>query len=431
MAAYPTPIQIDQRIVPMILDMQRGGIGVNPDHFIALEKEFGLKMAAIQHEVEQYAGGYINMSSHPQISTLLYKHLKIAKPKIKSKKSGATMTGEEILAQIAGEHPAVQLIRDYRMYDKLVNTYVRPIYTKHIHPDGRVYPKFKMTATETNRLAAEDPNIMAIPKKTAEGKRIRKGFVPRRGRVVTSQDFAQIEMRVLAWQAGETKMIDLFRRGVDLHSATAMWMFDIADESKLDKDQHRQPAKRIGFGVVYGISAIGLYRQMVVTKGCEHWTEAMCQDAIDRWFGIYPAVKAYMSDIGSFAKRHGYVCDFTGGRRIIPGAQLKDERLQAEALRQAGNAPIQSGAGKIMKMAMYEVDRQVYRPYREMGYYISPWCPIHDDLVTEMDEDIADVVVPLQKQVMESVVDLPTGLEVDPQISSVSWGDLEGWKGAE
>lgn len=425
---YPTAHQIDVGCMPMVLAMQSAGLPANRDYFVQLESDFGVDVAKLEHEITQYAGGHINVASHPQISRLLYTTLKLPKPKIKSKKASATATADDILAQLMGLHPAVELIRNHRMLTKLITTYVRPMHMTFIQPNGRVYPTCRITSTETGRLSSASPNIQAVPTRTKEGLKIRKGYQPTPGRVILSIDFSGIEMRVVAWQAGDAVMTDIFRTGQDIHTRTAAMMFGIP-EDQVDEKQHRYPAKRISFLILYGGGAEGLYRQMLVA-GVDGWTENKCQWAIDRWFEVYADIKAYMADIGAFAIRHGYVEDFVGRRRLVPGAQLKDERLKARAIRQAGNFPIQGGAQELIKMSMAKIQPLIDSLQRQ-GHYVVPLAQVHDEIVFEVAEDIVYSFAAECQGIMENIAVVSTGLKTDAEFSGVSWGDLYPlWKEA-
>lgn len=419
---YPTPAQIDHGVIPMVLDMAAHGLKADREHFRNLDVQFGIEMAKLESAICGYAGGYINVGSHQQVSKMLYQTLKIPKPKIKSKKSGSTMTANEILSQLVGVHPVIQLIRKHRMFAKLRNTYTGPMYKRFIRSNGRVYPIFRITSTETGRLSSASPNVMAVPTRTKEGSMIRCGYVPSPGNVMLSIDFSGIEMRVMAWQAGDSRMIGIFKSGGDIHNQTASWLFEKPIDH-IHPKKERVPSKTVGFGVAYGISAQGMQRNLFGIEGCEDWDEQKCQRAIDRWFELYPDIALYMADIARFAMRHGYVSDFVGRRRLVPGAQLKDDKLRARAIRQAGNHPIQAGAQELIKMAMDKI-QPVIVSYRNMGYFCAPLAQVHDEILTEVDENIVHAFAAECQGIMENIAVVSTGLKTDAEVSDKSWGEL-------
>jgi DNA polymerase-1 len=246
------------------------------------------------------------------------------------------------------------------------------------------------------------------------------------GHVFVSNDLGQIEMRVLAHESGDPLLTDIFKTGKDLHAITASNIFQISVES-LDEMQHRYPAKRVGFGTVYGITAPGLQEQLLmIGLDPNHWTVPRCQKLIDDWFKLYHDVELYMQDLVTFALRTGYVEDMFGRRRYLETIHSSSKYTHLEAARQAGNMPIQSGAAGIFKKGMANLI-PIYKDFLARGYYIRPVIPIHDDLVFEVDEDLVDIWVPLQQDVMEHSVTLNVPIKSDEKVGKV-WGTLAKYK---
>jgi uracil-DNA glycosylase family 4 len=406
--------------------MHDGGLPCDREHFTRVAEELDTEMTRIEMNIIQSTGQTIQLSSHQQVSSLLYDHLGLRKylPK-RTKKSGATMTGDDILAQIEPHHPVITMIRDWRKCEKLKNTYACGVPT-HIQPDGRVHADFRNTNTDTGRLSGANPNLMAQPKRNKVwAKKIRNGFYAPDGWKIVSMDYSQIELRVLAEEANEQSMIDAFRSGIDLHTMTASEMFDV-EMDDVDKLTQRLPAKTINFGIVYGISAAGLYRNMATVKGCEHWTQALAQQYIDLYLQRRPGINDYIRDTISMAKRYGRVWDWAGRIRRIPGARLVSEYNRAEAERQACNARIQTGAQSVIKRAMSEL-YPVYMGWRDMGYDVWPAIQIHDDIVSMVPDDLIDVLVPVQRTIMETVHTLKSGIRVDVEIGQ-RWGDMHDYE---
>lgn len=409
-----------------INDMHEFGIPCDPDHFHGLSVKYKQELEKIEIEITQLSGGVITqLSSHQQVSSLLYdiEKLNLSRhlPKKISKKTGKTMTSDDILAQLKPVHPVVQLIRDHREIAKIRNSYTKKL-PKMIGQDGRAHPAFRTTNTATGRLSEEI--WMTIPKRSSKAKDVRNGVRALPGCKILSMDYSQIELRLTAEEADEKSMISAFQNGVDLHSLTASEMFKISI-ADVDKRKHRLPAKTINFGIIYGITAAGLYRNMVVQPGCEHWTVQLAQNYIDEYFRIRPGITAYIAETESMAVRHEKVWDWAGRIRRIPGAKLVDEYLRAEALRQACNMRIQTGAQSIIKKAMVEL-KPVYDDFCSKGYVCSPMIQIHDSIESMVSEDALPLLVPVQKAIMEQVKPLKAGVRVDAEVGDL-WGDLEDY----
>lgn len=416
---------LDMGIIPMVMDMMQTGITPDLDALNRLQGYFQSKMDEIYARVKHIIGNDINLRSHLQISDLLFKRLYLhEKYKMRFKKNKLS-TDDKTLGRMVAMHPVVPLIRQWKGYNSLVVKYTGTL-GKWVQEDGRIHSKLSTTRTATGRLASSNPNIMNQPTRSEDGKEIRKCFHAGEGKVFVSNDLSQIEMRVLGHESGDPLLLDIFKNNRDIHSITASNIFRIPVD-QLDEMKHRYPAKRVGFGVVYGITAEGLQEQLLMMGlDKDYWTKARCQELIDGWFAVYHGVEVYMQDLVSFAIRHGYVEDMFGRRRYLEAIRSSSKRARAEAARQAGNMPIQSGAAGIFKAGMRELI-PIYKDFLARGYYIRPVLPIHDDLVFEVEEDLVDIWVPLQQDCMEHAVTLKVPIKSDAKVGKI-WGAMEKYK---
>jgi DNA polymerase I-like protein with 3'-5' exonuclease and polymerase domains len=413
---------MDMAIVPMVLDMMRRGIKPDREALVALGNRFGAKVKELTGQIHGLAGRQFNIGSWMQVADLLFNQLKI---KFKFK-HGKVTTNDKTMARIVAAHPVVPLIRQWRQYNKLETTYTSKL-PKWIAEDGRIHTKLGITGTATGRLTSAKPNLMNQPTRSEDGKAIRKCFVPSEGMVFVSNDLSQIEMRVLAHESGDPLLLDIFRNDKDIHSITASNIFKLPVD-QLDDMRHRYPSKRVGFGVVYGITAAGLQEQLLmIGLDPAFWTIRRCQELIDEWFALYHDVEVYMHDLVRFAILHGYVEDMFGRRRYLATIESTSKQARAEAARQAGNMPIQSGAAGVFKKGMANLT-PIYKDFQARGYRIWPIIPIHDDLVFEVEEDLVDIWVPIQQDVMEHSVQLRVPIKSDAKIGRISWGEGEKYK---
>lgn len=395
----------DMKALPMVVDMMKNGMPIDPKAFSNLSSYFQNKIDHIQSKIQIVAGDYfkgemVNPGSYPQMSALVYDFLKLQEKggKHKSKKGAKEKsTADDILKRYVGIHPVVQNIIDWRGYQKLKTSYADTI-PKKAEEDNRVRTTLRMTRTVTGRLSSSNPNLMAQPIRSSEGRKIRDCYVAGEGKVFLSGDYSQVEMRVAANDSRDERMMSIFWKGEDIHSVTASDMFGLPI-NRLDEMKHRYPAKRVGFGILNLITAEGLQRELS-SGGAGSWTVFDCQEMIKSWFSIYKGVSAYMKSSGEYAKRYGYVKDMWGRIRYIPGIKSINKWTRIEAERQAGNAPIQMGAQGIIKDAM----GRLVPVYREIGRdSILPLIQIHDDIVWEVDESVLEEVVIKIKKVMEEI----------------------------
>jgi DNA polymerase I-like protein with 3'-5' exonuclease and polymerase domains len=410
----------DMEAMPICLDMMECGIQVDKDYLRSLDSFFETKLNKINTEITQLSGGVsINPRSPEQISNLLFKKLKLKTIKRFNAK-GFHPTGDEILAQLVVEHPVVQKIRDYKEYAKFRSTYTEQI-PRWAEADGRVHPTIKMTRTSTGRLAMSDPNLQNIPVRKEDSRKIRNGFVAQPGCSLVAIDLSQIELRCFAHFSQDPELLEVYRNGGDIHTKTGCRFFNCTPE-ELPEYPERRSAKTGNFGIVYDITARGLYERML-KDDITGWTVDDCQEFINSWLTLYSGVVDYRKEIHNQARRFGYVRGIGGRIRYIPGVRCKDRYLVAEALRQAANFPIQWAAAYILKKAMKDIP-EIYTYYRSRGYVCNPLLQVHDELIFEIQDELIPSVVPILKGIMEHAVPLSVPTPADAK-DGVRWGELE------
>ena len=420
----------DMSVMPMIIDMMRCGIAIDKPAFSELKRYFQVQVENVRDQIQKQVGHFfggkqINPGSYPQIGKLIYDDLKLheqgGRHKAKTRSKTDKPTSDDVLKRYIDLHPVVDNILEWRKYKNLCDKFLTPI-PLMADEENHVHATFQLTRTSTGRLSCKSPNLMQMPTRTDEGKMVRDCFVAGDGFTFLSGDYGQVEMRVAAGCAKDEKMIKLFLDGKDIHSYTAAEMFEIRVED-VDEMKHRYPAKRVGFGILNLISALGLQRELSISG--VKWTVLQCEDAIKAWFNIYKGIAAYIKESGQQAKRYGYVRDMWGRIRYIPGIKSVNSWIRMEAERAAGNFPIQSGAQGIVKEAM----GKLVPFYRSYGDALRPIIQIHDDLVWEVREDILDEAVPRIKEIMEGVAPawFPIPLEVDFKTGK-QWGSLKKFK---
>jgi len=401
-------LTIDQAALPMIADMERTGFLVDRDYAKRLMATYRQEQDAILESIKDDIGYYVNPCSESQVGELLYKKLGLRAPK-KTKKSRNPSTSKEALGAL--NHPIVEKILRYRELDKLCGSFLERILEMSAN-DGVVRDQINMVKTATGRPAAS--LLLTVPHHSPDAKALRNVFVARPGCVFLSFDYSQIELRVLAHMSGDRRMIAFFREGKDLHTETAALCFGVP-VNEVTKEQ-RQAAKAVNFGIAYGITA----KKLAEYTG---WDEKTAQKFIDTWLDFFPGVRDFMQAVHRQAWRHGYVTDMFGRRRLIPEVRSYFGYIVEKGLRNAGNMPIQSTAVGIMKTAMGLLV-PYYRSLRAKRKHVVPLVMIHDDLMWEVIEALADKVAPKIKAVMEGAVELKVPVTVDIKRGK-RWGDME------
>ena len=291
---------------------------------------------------------------------------------------------------------------------------------------NRLHTDLSMTRTETGRLASSRPNLMNIPTRSKDGQRIRQGFIAAPGTSLLSIDYSGIEMRVAAHLSQDPYMMSIFWNDQDIHTMTARRMFQKPEPEPIDDKKERYPAKRTGFGVLYGITAAGLM-DVFFHDGVTTFSEGDCEQFIEDWFGTFPGVSVWIDSVRAEARRTGMVRDMFGRVRYTPEVYSALEYVRDAGLRQAVNAPIQSGAQGIIKEAMKRLV-PVYRLWQQVGFYVKPLMQIHDELMFEVEDWALPYVIPWIKEVMVEAVELSVPVKVDAEVGK-NWGDMVKWEG--
>lgn len=377
---------MDHAIIPMVDRMQEVGMRVNLARLAELQTKVELGMSRLQQEINQLTGALINPDSGPQVAALIFDQLKLPVGKLTD--GGARgSTNDKVLESLASTHPVIPLITDYRELSKIRNSFCRAI-PRWVDGDGRVRCNIRITRVSSGRLSATNPNLLAIPVRTELGKEVRDGFEAEEGKLLTSHDLDQVEMRQMAHESQDRFMCELFLEGKrDIHRETAALMFGI---NPIDVHPlfHRYPAKRVGFGVITGITGAGLVDQMALAHAVKAdgsiWSEDDCNRLIVEWFKIYPAARTFMDRCRAEALRYGYVRDMWGRIRYLPGVWSAIPRIREEALRQSHSHKIQAGAQGIIKRAMAEIWWWIEHQWWGR---VDPLLQIHDELIHEIDDD--------------------------------------------
>jgi DNA polymerase-1 len=390
--------EVEMPLLPVLYVMERHGVQLDTGLLKELSREFGEKMVEIEKKAHAQAGQPFNLNSPRQIQEILFEKQGL-KP-VKKTPSGQPSTDEEALAELALDHPLPQLILDYRGLAKLKSTYTDKL-PEMIHPrTGRVHTNYGQAVAVTGRLASNDPNLQNIPIRTAEGRRIREAFTAPRGSHIVSADYSQIELRIMAHISRDEGLLKAFAAGEDIHRATAAEIFGA--ELKDVSAEQRRYAKVINFGLIYGMSAFGLARQLGLER-------AAAQQYMDRYFTRYPGVKRYMDETRERARRDGYVETVFGRRLWLPEIRSGNPARRQGAERAAINAPMQGTAADLIKMAMIAVDRWLVGQRLKAKLVMQ----VHDELVLEVPDGELGAVKGELPKLMGGVAQLAVPLAVD------------------
>ncbi|XSG85565.1 MAG: DNA polymerase I [Methylohalobius sp. ZOD2] len=390
--------EIEMPLVPVLVRMERSGVRVDRDELARLSGELKHRCDEIEEQVCCIAGETFNLASPKQIQQILFEKLNL--PVLKKTPKGQPSTSEEVLQQLAEMYELPRLILQHRSLSKLRSTYSDRL-PAQIHPaTGRVHTSYHQAVTATGRLSSSDPNLQNIPIRSEEGRRIRRAFVAPRGCKLVAADYSQIELRIMAHLSGDASLLNAFAEGADIHRATAAEVFGVALEAV--SSQQRRSAKAINFGLIYGMSAFGLARQLSVPRD-----EA--QAYIDRYFERYPGVREYMERTKSSAYERGYVETIFGRRLHLPELKSRNPQRRQYAERTAINAPMQGSAADIIKRAMIDVDGWI----RASGRGVKMIMQVHDELVFEVAEDRVEQAVAEIGGRMREAAELRVPLEVE------------------
>jgi DNA polymerase I len=398
--------EVELPLVGILAEMEWTGVRINAPFLQELSRDLGGKLQELETTIHQLAGGSFNIGSPKQLGEILFERLQL--PRGKKTKTGWS-TDVEVLTRLAEDHEIAARLLDYRSLSKLKSTYTDTL-PKLVHPEtGRIHTSYNQAVTATGRLSSSDPNLQNIPIRSEEGRKIRAGFIPAPGNLLLSADYSQVELRLLAHLAEEDALKESFRRGEDIHQRTASEVFGLFPEM-VTSEQRRQ-AKAINFGVIYGISAFGLAKQLDIGR-----REA--QDYIDQYFARYPKIRDFMEARIAEARAHKYVTTLLGRRCAIPEIDSKNGAIRGYAERNAINYPVQGSAADLIKVAMVNVQRRLETEQLEAKMVLQ----VHDELVFDVPEVELDQVRELVKQEMEQAVAVDVPLVVDIGVGQ-TWKD--------
>jgi DNA polymerase-1 len=398
---------IEQPLVPVLLDMEETGVLVDRKMLARQSGELGKKMTELEAKAHELAGGPFNLGSPKQLQEILFEQQGL--PVIRKTPKGQPSTAEDVLVELANDYELPAVIIDYRGVSKLKSTYTDKLPLMINERTGRIHTSYHQAVAATGRLSSTDPNLQNIPIRTEEGRRIRKAFVAPEGHVLLAADYSQIELRIMAHLSADKGLLGAFEKEQDVHRATAAEVFETSLEEVTA--EQRRSAKAINFGLMYGMSAFGLAKQLGISRG-----EA--QDFVDLYFERYPGVKKYMDDIRSNASEKGYVETVFGRRLYLPEINARNAQRRQYAERSAINAPMQGTAADIIKCAMIEVHAwlEKERPGARMI------MQVHDELVFEVEQGKVDAVTKGVTDLMNSAADLRAPLKVDVGVGA-NWDE--------
>lgn len=388
--------EIELPLARVLGEMELCGFSADVNGLKALSSELDTRIKSLESEIYSLVGYEFNLNSPKQLGVALFE--KLGLPAKKKTKSGYS-TGAEVLEGLKNEHPAVSLLLNYRQLAKLKSTYADGL-QDCIAEDGRIHSTFNQTEARTGRISSLEPNLQNIPVRTAEGRRLREYFNAPAGRVLCDADYSQIELRVLASMSGDANMINAFGSGTDIHTVTASQVFGLPQD--MITPELRSRAKAVNFGIVYGIGAFSLSKDIGVTR-------AEADRYIKSYLAAYPDVAAYMEKAIDDAKKNGYVTTLYGRRRYIPELSNSNGNMRAFGERVARNAPIQGTAADIIKIAMIKVSRSLKDEFPTARLILQ----VHDELIVECDERDAEGVCALLEREMESAADLAVRLTAE------------------
>ena len=399
---------IEMPLVPVLSRVERNGCYVDVDMLRRHSQELAKRMSELEEKAYSEAGRKFNLGSPKQLGAILYEEQQL--PVIKKTPKGAPSTAEAVLQELALDgHTLPQIIMDYRELSKLKSTYTDRLPDMVRQRTGRVHTSYHQAVTATGRLSSSDPNLQNIPIRSEEGRRIRQAFRAPEGRRIVAADYSQIELRIMAHLSGDKGLLDAFGKGLDIHRATAAEVWGKTPEDVSDNE--RRNAKAINFGLIYGMSAFGLARQLGIPRG-----EA--QQYIELYFDRYPGVKAYMDNTRKKAAEDGFVETLFGRRLYLPDIKSRNGAMRQAAERTAINAPMQGTAADIIKRAMVQVDAWLTESRLDALMIMQ----VHDELVFEVAEKDVDALVKEVSSLMSKAAELNVPLVVDPGVG-MNWDE--------
>ena len=399
--------ELELPLLPVLSRMERNGVLLDVIMLAKQSKQLTQRLKELELEIYEIAGEEFNIGSPKQLQVILFEKLEL--PIISKTPKGQPSTAESVLQELANDYPLPKLILEYRSLSKLKSTYTDKLPQQVEPTTGRVHTSYHQAVAATGRLSSSDPNLQNIPVRTEEGRRIRQAFVAPSGYKMVAADYSQIELRIMAHLSGDKGLLDAFSQGLDVHSATAAEVFGVSVD-EVSKDQRRS-AKAINFGLIYGMSAFGLAKQLDISR-----PEA--QEYVDLYFKRYPGVKEYMEQTKEKAKKDGFVETVFGRRLYLHEINAKNGMRRQYAERTAINAPMQGTAADIIKLAMINLDKKIETGKLDMRMIMQ----VHDELIFEIKESQVDDAIKLITNEMEHAAKLSVPLVVDVGIG-INWDE--------
>ncbi len=409
---------IELPLIPVLKKMEEKGVKIDVPFLKSLGKTYHIELAKLEKKICGHAGVEFNIASPKQLGEILFDKLALTAKGLKKTAGGARSTKESELEKLRDTHPIVPLVFEYRELSKLLTTYIDPLPT-WVDNNDRVHTRFIQTGAATGRMATTQPALQNIPIKSELGRAIRKAFIAEKGFVLAALDYSQVELRIGAFMSHDDKLLEIFRTGVDVHTAVASEVFDVPLD-KVDKEMRRK-AKVINFGILYGMGVNALKQNLG-----EGTSRAEAQEFYNNYFEKFSGLAKYLDQIKAETERKGYTETFFGRRRYFSGINSKIPYVKAMAERMAINAPFQGTNADIIKIAMKKIDDYLVASGYEKDAFLT--IQVHDELVLEIRESLVDTIVPEVKKIMESVID-PKDIEgivcVANSAIGKNWGELK------
>jgi DNA polymerase-1 len=391
--------EVEMPLVPVLMRMEMRGTGIDVERLRELSRSFEKQLDALEGSIYGLADEQFNINSSQQLGRILFEKLQLPVQKKTKKKTGYS-TDVDVLTTLAEMHELPAFILKHRTLSKLKSTYTDAL-IELVHPEtGRIHTSYNQTVTATGRLSSSDPNLQNIPIRTEEGREIRSAFIPQKGWHILSADYSQVELRILAHYSNDQILIRSFLDDEDIHTRTACEVFQITPE--MITAELRRQAKAINFGIVYGMSAFGLSKQLEISQ-------KMAKIYIDNYFSRYQGVKQFLDDSIAQAHETRQTSTFLGRIRLLPDIASSNNIIRKAAERTAINTPIQGSAADLIKLAMIEVDRA----FSERKLQSAMLLTVHDELVCEVPPDELETVAGLVKEIMEGIWELQVPLKVN------------------
>ena len=395
--------EIEMPLVPVLLDMEHEGVLIDTEMLKRQSIEITISLRQLELRAHELAGNPFNLDSPKQLQTVLFEKMQL--PVVRKTPKGQPSTAEDVLEELAPDFELPKVILEYRGLNKLKSTYTDKLPAQVDSKTGRVHTSYHQAVAATGRLSSSDPNLQNIPVRTAEGRRIRQAFIAPKGYKILAADYSQIELRIMAHLSGDSGLLSAFEKGMDIHRATAAEVFG----ANLDavSDEQRRSAKAINFGLIYGMSAFGLAKQLGIER-------AAAQAYVELYFARYPGVKTFMDRTRESAREQGYVETVFGRRLYLPDIRARNAQVRQYAERTAINAPMQGTAADIIKLAMISVHHWL----KESGTPARMIMQVHDELVFEVQENALETLKQQVTKLMVDAAQLRVPLVVDVGVGS-------------